>query len=243
MIKYTLYYLVMTLDIALLILCTFISLYLIIIEIFTILFTLTGMNTSKARFQVVSMLTNSGFTTSESELITSSPLRRKLALGTMLFGYTFALVIVSMLVNAVMASAKSDAKNIILALVYVIIFLILIGILRKSNKIKHVFNTLIQNVGFKLIFSKNNNKYFIIDMYGDAVLAELTVTTVPDILQEKTLAESNIHNIYDIIILCIKRNGEIYSSISANDIVQENDTVILFGRPQYITELFGIELQ
>lgn len=65
----------------------FILVYILINEIFTVLFRLTGLTEDKAKFQVTSMLTNSGFTTSDSELITSSRVRRKLARITMISGY------------------------------------------------------------------------------------------------------------------------------------------------------------
>ena len=40
---------------------------------------ITGINESKARFQVVSLVTNTGFTTEDSELIMNSKLRKKIA--------------------------------------------------------------------------------------------------------------------------------------------------------------------
>ena len=64
--------------------------YFIVVEIFTVLFRLTGLREDKARFQAVSCMTNSGFTTRESELILNSAARRNLARVMMLFGYLFA---------------------------------------------------------------------------------------------------------------------------------------------------------
>ncbi|MBU4542150.1 MAG: hypothetical protein KJ774_13160 [Firmicutes bacterium] len=63
--------------------------YFIVVEIFTVLFRLTGLREDKARFQAVSCMTNSGFTTRESELILNSTVRRNLARVMMLFGYLF----------------------------------------------------------------------------------------------------------------------------------------------------------
>ena len=48
-----------------------VSVYLFVIEAFSVAFKLTGMATKKIRFQVASLFTSSGFTTSESELITN----------------------------------------------------------------------------------------------------------------------------------------------------------------------------
>ena len=56
--------------------------FIIVSEIFTILFRLTGLPEKRARFQAVSLLTTSGFTTNESELIMKSSLRRKITRST-----------------------------------------------------------------------------------------------------------------------------------------------------------------
>ena len=63
-----------------------ILLYWVITELFAILFRFTGLPDEKARFQVISLLTGTGFTTKESEIILSSRRRRRLARATMLFG-------------------------------------------------------------------------------------------------------------------------------------------------------------
>ena len=64
----------------------FIIVYIVISDIITIFFRLTGLTEEKARFQVISLLTNSGFTTRESESVVASKIRRRLARATMLFG-------------------------------------------------------------------------------------------------------------------------------------------------------------
>ena len=69
------------------------------IEVFTVLFQLTGLTREKAKMQVVSLLTNSGFTTNESEIVMIGKHRRRLAKTVMLCGYSFAVIIVSVLVN------------------------------------------------------------------------------------------------------------------------------------------------
>ena len=76
-----------------------ILLYWVITELFTFFFRLTGLPDERARFQVLSLLTGTGFTTRESELILGSRRRRRLARVTMLFGYVFNITIVSALVN------------------------------------------------------------------------------------------------------------------------------------------------
>ena len=89
----------------------FIIIYILISDIITIFFRLTGLTEEKARFQVISLLTNSGFTTRESESVVSSKVRRRLARATMLFGYAFTVTIVSTTVNFFMTLGKSELNS------------------------------------------------------------------------------------------------------------------------------------
>ena len=57
---------------ALILFSLIILIYLIITELFTILFRFTGLPDERARFQVISLLTGCGFTTKESELFLSN---------------------------------------------------------------------------------------------------------------------------------------------------------------------------
>src|SRR3954471_13367896 len=81
----------------------FLSIYLVIIiaviEIFVILFRLTGLKVEVSRFQVISLMTGTGFTTGESELILGHPVRRKLATFLILFGAFSLAVIISSISN------------------------------------------------------------------------------------------------------------------------------------------------
>ena len=79
---------------ALVLFVIFVIIYVVISDIITVFFRLTGLTEENARFQVISLLTNSGFTTRESEAIVSSKVRRRLARATMLFGYAFTVTIV-----------------------------------------------------------------------------------------------------------------------------------------------------
>jgi hypothetical protein len=68
----------------------------LVIEIATVLMRSTGLDYDIARFQVVSMLTSTGFTTKESELILGHPVRRRLGIFLILFGiFSFAVIISS----------------------------------------------------------------------------------------------------------------------------------------------------
>ena len=80
-------------------LAVLVLLYWVMTEVFTVLFRLIGLPEEKARFQVVSLLTSCGFTTSESEMFLSTKSRRRLARICMLIGFIFNVAIVSILIN------------------------------------------------------------------------------------------------------------------------------------------------
>src|SRR4051812_48613937 len=66
-----------------------------VIEFFVIFFRLKDLKLEVSRFQVISLMTGTGFTTGESELILGHPVRRKLATFLILFGAFSLAVIIS----------------------------------------------------------------------------------------------------------------------------------------------------
>jgi hypothetical protein len=69
---------------------------LLVIEIAVVLMRSTGLEKAVSRFQVVSLMTSTGFTTKESELILGHPVRRRIGIFLILFGvFSFAVIISS----------------------------------------------------------------------------------------------------------------------------------------------------
>ncbi|OLN23778.1 hypothetical protein BTO30_02175 [Domibacillus antri] len=71
----------------------------LVIEISVIAFMLTGLEKEVARYQAVSMLTSTGFTTDESQLILDHPVRRRISMFLILFGAFSLAVIISAITN------------------------------------------------------------------------------------------------------------------------------------------------
>ena len=65
---------------------------------------------------MVSLLTGTGFTTRESELMLSTRPRRRLARVTMLFGYVFNITIVSAIINVFLSLNSAEFGNQFLAI-------------------------------------------------------------------------------------------------------------------------------
>ncbi len=207
----------------------FTLIYAIITEVFTVLFQLTGVTRDKAQTQVISMLTNSGFTTSESEIIMTSKRRRTLARTTMLCGYSFSVIIVSLLVNFFLNISQAELKHILISLIVAGTFSGIYILLVRRKKIPRQFDVLIEKLGNRLIFGKHSNVLILVDMVREKAIVEVTLDHLPDCLNGIKLAESPLKLQYHIQILYIKRKEVILPVVTGETVVQPGDTLLLFG--------------
>lgn len=229
----------MSTDFAILAFFSLMLTYLLICEIFTILFRLTGLTEETARFQVISMLTTCGFTTAESELVTSSRKRRKLAFITILFGYIFSVTIVSMVINFFMRLNDGYSFQLILKVVSAIIVLIIIWYsLLKVNFVKNNFDKFISKIGIKAMFKNQHNPIMILGIFKSEVITEVTITNLPEEFNNIQLKNSNIRVNYNLQILTIIRDGDETLSVNGDTILKNGDKVIVFGSLKNIKKLF-----
>ncbi len=228
----------MSINLAFLILLLLLVIYLTFIEIFTVLFMITGMSHTRSSFQVISLLTNSGFTTSESEVVVSSRKRRRLAITTMIFGHIFNVAIVSLLVNVIISFSKDGRFDIVPIIIYIFIFLVFIYIPRRLPVVRIVFDKGVKKIGNRIMFSKNSNPLLILDNFNGFVIAEIKIAEVPEKLKNKTLIGSGISQDYGIRVLTIKRNDETIGDISKDDVIMDNDRLIIFGHLSNIIKVF-----
>ena len=89
----------MSIELAIILILGFVIIYVLLIKIFSTLLRLTGLTYSKAKFQAISLITNTGFTTNEAEIITTSRARRKIARAAMISGHIFSVLLVSLIFN------------------------------------------------------------------------------------------------------------------------------------------------
>jgi hypothetical protein len=219
----------MSINLALLILLFLAILYITIIEIFTVIFMLTGVSNTRAKFQVISLLTNCGFTTTESEIIVSSRKRRKIAITIMLFGNIFNVAIVSLLVNMVISFSKNKDFNVFHSILYLLSFLAFITIIRKIPFFRVTFDNIVKRIATKVIFSKKANPMLIFDNFHGFVIVEIKIVEVPEKLNNRTLLESRISKDYGIRVLNIKRDDLSMGDISKDEVIIKNDRVMVYG--------------
>ncbi len=211
--------------------------YLIIIEIFTTLCRITGMNAESAKFQVISLLTGTGFTTSESEVMLVTKKRRKLSQRIMIFSYIFNVSIVSVVVNTLMAILDTTATEIRLGILVTMWNLVLIYFINRSRVFKHIIDKIVMFV-VNIKNHKHENFISVYDSYGSKVIAEIELTNLRKEFDMRTVEESNIKNTYSIQLLVIKRKDQIISEIFPNTMIKKGDTIVVFGKMRDIKNAF-----
>lgn len=210
--------------------------YLVVVEIFTVLFRLTGLREDKARFQAISCITNSGFTTKESELILNSVVRRHLARVMMIFGYLFAVTGVSILVNLFIRSSGDQINW--LTMVYSFIFLFLIIVFTRSKWVINKFDKLVEYLARNKKKGAFCNNVRILEMFHEKLIAEVFVTCIPNEINGKTLLEMNFRHTYKLNVLLIKRGSNIIDHVISSDQIKQGDRVLIYGSKTNIMDLF-----
>ncbi|MCQ2087030.1 MAG: TrkA C-terminal domain-containing protein [Bacilli bacterium] len=216
-----------------------IIIYMALVGLFSTLFRITGLNANKALFQTISLLTSVGFTTTESETITSNPTRRRLAVTCMLIGNLLSIVVISLVVDTVSSfdidTLNRDSRFLLIAFGVFILFIILINL----PFVKKPIESVIQKIGYYFYARKNGgNVITILDSYGDECIAEVLLNNVPEQLQDKTLFESHIKDQYSINVMFIRRKN-LNVSINKDTIIQKKDVVVVFGNNKSINTFFG----
>ena len=213
-------------------------LYILIIDIFTILFRMSGLTEEKAKFQVISLLTNSGYTTQESELIMGKLLRRRLARTIMLFGYIFSITIVTAFVNVVLNLPKAIQEDFWTLTVRLAVVFVIFMIVKRVPGAKQRFNDLIEKMGRKWMFRGSVNIVSVVDQYAKGVVAGVSIAAVPDSIQGKSLGESGLMENFGVRIILIQRGGEVMEYITRDTKIEKGDKLVVFGKLEKIRSLF-----
>ena len=216
----------------------FILAYILIISVFTTAFRATGLTKEKSRYQAISLFTNCGFTTGESELITSNRRRRTLATILMIIGHVFSVIIVSLVVSMFSSFDVNSIKDNYKVLIIILTSFVLIILIFNLPFISRPLSNMFERVAAKNILKKEKkNIITILDNYGKQSLVEIYLYNVPDILNDKSLIEANLKRNYNLNIVTIKRKNKVLE-VSADTIIQPYDKVILFGNIIMINEIF-----
>ena len=190
----------------------------------------TGMERKKARFQALSALTGTGFTTREAEEIVGHPRRRLIATWLMFLGSVgiilFLLILLVILLVGVKPAKPTSPVLIILSAIPPIILIVLywIGVLDKLGTL--IVNWLKRSSYFTSEFSIKE----IVHQSGDYSIARLTVgRKAPEVgckIGDIDLAKQ------DIRILAIERGDRTLAFPEAKEMVQAGDHLLCYGKTE-----------
>lgn len=203
--------------------------YWIILEMFTVMFRITGLPDDKARFQVLSILTGAGYTTKESESFVSSKMRRKLAQVTMLFGYVFNVSIVSALVNVFFSLKEAQVDTFFVGIVIPLMIAALVIRLIRTRFIRKRIDRVFSRIAGKIMKQDKVNTVLLMDYIGHDSIANVILKEVPEALAGKTLMESRLKQEHGIQVLLVERDGIRIERAKAETIFKPGDRLTVFG--------------
>jgi hypothetical protein len=213
----------------------------VIVRIGAIAFQLTGLEWSLAKFQALSCFSGTGFTTKESELITSNPQRRKIATVLIILGNAGIVTLIGTFANALGTEKsmwKSMSENLLpfpipeLLVPWINLITILIPayLLFKLFTNRHFLRKLTNFLRKKVMHTKLINSVTIEELVvitGGYGVARIEVSSNSSV-KGKKLSESGLRE-KDITVLAISRGKETISNPHADTEILVGDELISYG--------------
>lgn len=217
---------------------TVILVYYALIKVFSILLRITGLPKEKAVFQSVSLLTNAGYTTGESELVVSEKTRRHIATASMLTGYFFSVVIASLFINLFLSINFDMLHSQLITMFFWFGGLIAFFIILRIPVVERALNKGLDSLTVKAFKKAARENYIsVLDTYGKDAVVNIFLYKVPEFLEGKCVTDSGLRKEYNVNILMYTRNGQNHY-VKADTIFTDKDTLIAFGPLASIKDAF-----
>lgn len=211
-----------------------IGVLLIITELLALGLRLTGLHREKARFQVVSIISGTGYTTNESELITQHPTRRKIAEILMLISFLGQALIIGAIIEFAKVVANIKNMGIGIFLLVLIIF-ILVGVTKSNWVIKKIEKMIEKRFILKSKYNKSRTVEEVLKLNQDYGVVEFLVENNHPLIGV-TLQDSNLKK-NQIQVLNIERGNYIEQFPKRNSSFKQGDKVVVYGKLENIREL------
>ncbi|WP_245671306.1 TrkA C-terminal domain-containing protein [Pseudobacillus wudalianchiensis] len=201
-----------------------------VIEISVILFNLTGLEEAVSRYQVISMLTNTGFTTDEAQLIIDHPVRRRLSMFLILFGAFSLAVVISSITNILSNDLRLKELMVINIVLLVILMIGKTPFIRERLK-----KRLNREMEKKLEISELPIKDALYLDENDLV-TDIVIKEDSKFIDKK--AADLVERDEDISILFIKRGKVNIRNRLDEEKIQEGDQLFIYGNQEAIENKF-----
>lgn len=212
----------------------YIFIFMLSLEIFTVLFQISGLSREKARFQVLSLLTSSGFKTKESEIITNDIYKRKIAMALMIFTYVSLLVFISSLVYL---AVKGD---ILTFFVYAICEIILFYNVFTILAIKKIIYRIVLKFSKKYILEKNINTLKVLEEFNNKVICQIWIENLPEEFTDIEISKVEQMSTLDISILAVERPNLLINSVQSSQKLLVGDKITIYGDLVNVKFLFKV---
>jgi hypothetical protein len=205
----------------------------LLVEVLAIVFRITGLNAQKARFQVISILTHTGFTTRESELIAQHPLRRKLASALMLVSYLAQVSLISLLLNMI----TQNITQLLYVGLGLLVFVALFVFATRNKFVARKIDNLVERIIARRIIKQTKKRSVdqVLKISPDFAVYEILVDG-ESILANTALDDADLSKMF-IHVLKIDRGNKTIDFPAADSLIQVGDVLIVYGKIKSIMEL------
>lgn len=217
----------------------------IVVRLGAVAFELTGLDWSMATFQALSCFTGTGFTTKESELITSNPQRRRIASVLIIIGHAGFVTLVATFANSLSPNLFSSGSKISIfsglfspgLVPWVNLLIIILAVfasykLAKYTRFDKKLTDFLRSRVIKREIIKRVSFEELVVATGGYGISQIEVDNNSPVL-DKTLMNSELRDA-DITILAVQTQGTIIPNPPARTKISLGDKLICFGKLENI---------
>ena len=209
----------------------FLVIWLLILWIGSMALEATGLDRSKSRFQALSALTGTGFTTSQAEMIVEHPKRRRITTYLILIGNTGIAAFLVLLVLYLRSGITAPSRPLIVFTAIILLILALFFFLGLIDRLTNVF----LRIGGKGPATLPGSVKALYNQMDDYAVARLTLGQGSKLagapLKDARFEQGNI------TVLAIERQENIVPHPQADEILSPGDNLLCYGKMEDIAAI------
>lgn len=196
----------------------------------------TGLSREAAKFQARSAFTGAGFTTQESEMVVTHPVRRQIVMLLMLLGNIGVATVAATVMVSVMSTSNSSWQTQVLLVLILAGGIAFLWVFFSSRWVERHTNKIIAWLLRKLTNLDVRDYVSLLELSRGYAVTEMLVEP-RDWMADKTLASLRLSD-EGILVLSIRRSGGIFHGTPrGDDVVQSGDILILYGDLEDVAKL------
>ncbi len=207
----------------------FLAIWLLILWIGSIAFEATGLERSKARFQALSALSGTGFTTSQAEAIVEHPQRRRIATYLIFIGNTGIIVLLLLVILYARAGINTPSTS---TIAITIMVLLAIGLSVWLGFIDKLTSGVLMLSGRANLRATGASKYLYQGI--SHAIVKVTIDSKSELIgitvQDTPLFKSGLH------VFAIERNSMAIVQPEATEQLSANDIILCYGNINALAE-------